>query len=102
MSKVKQAHAEVAEGLLTVLEQRNPTGPYLKDTTPEHIRWMLLTIQDKCQEWPVDKTARWLGFAQGAMTANGWLDVAEERDRTRPIFHAAYEAEGLDKPESVG
>jgi hypothetical protein len=48
-----------------------------------------------------DELSYRLGFVQGALTVHGLLDVDEERDRTRPIFHAAYEAAGLGRPATV-
>lgn len=49
---------------------------------------------------PIDKLSRWLGYIQGVLADRGKLDVAAERDRTRPIFHEAYEAMGIDRPET--
>lgn len=45
------------------------------------------------------KTASFeLGRLQGLLKANGALDFDEERDRTRPIMHAAYKAIGKAIP----
>lgn len=60
-------------------------------TSREHICWMLNELQEKIDVFPADKTSRWLGFVQGVLAANGRIDVDEERDRTRPLFHEAYE-----------
>lgn len=62
-------------------------------TSPYHLRWMAATVAERAHEWPLDKLSRWLGFVQGIMAARGLLDVDEERDRTRPIFEAAYKAD---------
>jgi len=43
-----------------------------------------------------------LGFVQGVMTVRGMITVNGERDRTRPYFHAAYAAQGREKPPTVG
>lgn len=49
----------------------------------------------------IDELSYRLGFVQGALAAYGLLDVDAERDRTRPIFHAAYAAMGLAKPATI-
>jgi len=42
--------------------------------------------------------SRWLGFVQGVLTCLGRLSVKEERDFSRPLFHAAYAAAGAIPP----
>lgn len=70
-------------------------------TGAAHLRWMCRTARDNAAFWPVDKTGRWLGFVQGVLAARGLLDVDTERDRTRPMFHAAYgRAVPTETPES--
>lgn len=49
---------------------------------------------------PIDKASRWLGFVQGCLTMRGLIDVDEERTFSRPLFHAAYAAEGISIPET--
>ena len=44
-------------------------------------------------ELPFDKLSRWLGFIQGVLAVQGIIDVDEERDFTRPIFHKLYGTE---------
>lgn len=36
----------------------------------------------------LDKAQRWLGFVQGVLVAAGVLEIEQERDYTRPLFHA--------------
>jgi len=62
---------------------------------------MMDTMLQHSTEWPVDKTNRWIGFIQGVLFSNGTLDVDEERDFTRPLFHAYYDSIGVERPESV-
>lgn len=35
-----------------------------------------------------DKANRWLGFVQGVLICAGIVDIEDERDYTRPLFHA--------------
>lgn len=58
-------------------------------------------IMDTNVEMYDDKVSRWLGFVQGAMYSYGLLDINTERDRTRPLFHDAYEKMGLPIPASI-
>ena len=48
-----------------------------------------------------DKESRWLGFVQGILYIYDLIDVDQERDVSRPLFHEAYEAMGIDKPKSI-
>lgn len=71
-------------------------------TSQKHLVWMLDHALAHVDIWPVDKTSRWVGFVQGVMAVKAPnYHVNDERDRTRPIFHAAYEAMGFDKPKTT-
>lgn len=46
--------------------------------------------------------ASWqIGYIQGYLKAFGEIDFTEERNRTRPIMHAAYKAAGIVPPTTV-
>jgi hypothetical protein len=62
---------------------------------------MMDTLLEHAGEWPIDKTNRWIGFIQGILFVEGVLNIDEERDFTRPLFHAYYESVGIEKPKSV-
>lgn len=62
---------------------------------------MIALMKSEGMAWPVDKLNRWFGFIQGVLFTVGLIDILEERDRTRPLFHAAYKLEGTPLPESV-
>ena len=49
----------------------------------------------------LDKQSRWLGFIQGVLFSNNLLDINEERDITRPLFHSAYRELDMKIPETV-
>jgi len=53
------------------------------------------------ENWPVDKTSRWIGYAQGMLIQNKFTTVDKERDFSRPLFHRSYNELGYDKPRSV-
>lgn len=42
-----------------------------------------------------------IGYIQGYLKAFREIDFTEERDRTRPIMHAAYNAVGIEPPATV-
>lgn len=48
-----------------------------------------------------DKQSRWLGFVQGVLATHGIISIVEERDFSRPLFHAAYDLMGLKRPETI-
>jgi hypothetical protein len=62
-------------------------GPEL--TGFDNLRWMCRTALEHIEEYPIDKTSRWLGFVQGILVIRGFTSVQAERDFSRPLFHAA-------------
>lgn len=94
------------QALMRDLLDRLPTTPPADDTTYpaetrlEHIRWMLETAW--ATDMSVDKAARWLAFVQGVSAVRGWIDVSQERDRTRHILHMAARVGGKDTPQTIG
>lgn len=94
---LREALRAVLVGLQPMIPEGDGDG---SETSPANLRWMV----DRCltdETMPLDKINRWVGFVQGVLAANGLLSVAAERDRTRPLFHAAYRAEGIVPPESL-
>lgn len=51
---------------------------------------LCLEAEENYDDYPADKMHRWLGFVQGVMAAQGVINVDDERDHTRPIFHELY------------
>lgn len=51
----------------------------------DNLAWMCRTALET--PMPDDKASRWLGFIQGCLAMRGLIDVDEERDLTRPLFH---------------
>jgi len=49
---------------------------------------------------PIDKLSRWLGYCQCMAIMEGKTTVQDERDFSRPLFHAAYEEMGIEIPPS--
>ena len=48
-----------------------------------------------------DKQSRWLGFTQGVLACYDLIDIEEERNVSRKIFHKAYNEMGLGKPKTI-
>ncbi len=95
------ATAEVAKGLLPYIDKMPKDYPYEEDDSPEHLKWMVAEIvsNSRYTDYPIDKLSRWLAYIQGILRAHRVLDTVAERDRTRPIFHAAYTAMGIEPPK---
>ena len=53
------------------------------------------------QTLPIDKLSRWLGYIQGVLIERKLTTIQEERDFSRPLFHKAYENEGIEIPKSI-
>lgn len=54
-------------------------------TEMQQVAWLCATALQHLYDLPVDKLNRRLGFVQGVLAVNGLIDVAAERDLTRPI-----------------
>jgi hypothetical protein len=85
---LRRAYVQVIDPLNAKLHGLNFGLDY---TSASHLRWMCIYLLQNIDTMNLDKAARWVGFIQGVMAANGVLDVTTERDRTRPIFTAAYD-----------
>jgi energy-converting hydrogenase Eha subunit C len=49
----------------------------------------------------LDKSNRWIGFVQGILFCQGLIEIEEERDFSRELFHMAYVEAGVKIPETV-
>lgn len=100
----RKALAETIVGLRDMIpENESKFGSefFGKEMSLDHLEWMLGHTLENIDTWPIDKSGRWIGFVQGVLACHDILDVKAERDRTRPLFHAAYQADGKDIPETA-
>lgn len=87
---LREAFVETIAGLRQRLLRVSFTLFDKPQQSAPHLLWMLDELDRKLDRFPVDKTGRWIGYVQGVLACNGFLDVNEERDRTRPLFQKAY------------
>ncbi len=98
-STVREATSLLFARYLARLEAAGLSGG--DETSTENLAWMCRTAMAGADTLPLDKLSRWLGFVQGVMAARGQLSVPEEREVSRPLFHAAYAAEGILRPPTL-
>lgn len=102
-AQLKHAHATLFARYDAILASHGATpAASVEGLDDGHLRWMCQTAIKDLDCWPDDKASRWLGFIQGVMACRGYVTVAGERELSRPIFHAAYQARGLLPPASAG
>ena len=94
-------HYALSETLKGLLDKLPTEDDQMGELSFPHLRWMCDTAMSNVAIWPVDKTSRWVGYIQGVMVVRGVLDVAEERDRTRPLFHKAYSQMNQNIPDTL-
>lgn len=70
----------------------------LDEELKKQLQWMCNVIIT--EDMHIDKMSRWLGYIQGTLITLGFTTVDEERDVSRPMFHEAYEKDGMTIPES--
>jgi len=94
-NKLKEATGALFARYGSILAEQEPDP---SDTDPrlslENLAWMCREAQAGLHELPLDKLSRWLGFVQGCLAMRGLIDVDEERDISRPMFHAGYAKDG--------
>ena len=73
----------------------------VNDTSNIHLLKMCSTLEENMDTWPVDKSNRWVGYIQGVMCVYDVITTSEEREFTRPLFHAYYNSLNLSIPETV-
>ena len=67
----------------------------------QHLRNMCLTIVEKVDEWPIDKSSRWIGFIQAGVIDHKLTSIEKERNFSRPLFHEAYKLMDQEIPETI-
>ncbi len=72
-----------------------------QDEYKHRIKTMLEIGLAEIDNWPIDKLYRWLGFVQGILTIKELINVDEEREFSRPLFHEAYKKEQIEIPRTI-
>lgn len=67
----------------------------------QHLRNMCLTIIEHVDEWPIDKSSRWLGFIQAGVINHKLTTIEKERNFSRPLFHEAYKLTEQSIPQTI-
>jgi hypothetical protein len=101
---VRDAQAKVMNDLLALMimrEEEIRSAPLVDEANYDNLLFLLENGLKRNNRVPVDKTGRWIGFVQCALIVRGVLDTKAERDQTRALFHAAYQATGQDIPETI-
>ena len=94
------AHRVILADIGARIPRTEPDEGFPAALRVERLHWLIETAQTASMA--LDKLARWTGYVQGVACARGWLDAEEERIRTRPVFHAAAQAQGKDRPRTLG
>lgn len=88
---VREAHLGLLRHYQAYMIDRNQGGKADADKRSlAYAAWFIDHALERGPELRLDKLARWIGFIQGVLAVNGVIEVDAERDRTRPIFQAAY------------
>lgn len=79
---INEANNLVIDHLKKVVIDSNYNNP--------HISKMLDALSIEVFHWSSDKTSRWIGFIQGVLYTDGIINLDEERNFTRPIYHTVH------------
>lgn len=101
ITPIQQVNVNLATRYLEIVATIRPNTNPADPTSIQHIEAMCRHLIDH-PDMLLDKQSRWLGYIQGVLAVRGHLNVMEERDLTRPMYHEAYRAMNIDPPESVG
>lgn len=104
MNQVKDVTKTIAKDILRILGGYGVSAPAPDPNGIEltHVAWMCDQIIKNADSWPIDKTSRWLGYAQAILVIRNILPLKVQRDTTRPMFHLAYQEDGINVPPTVG
>lgn len=105
MSALGAATAALFQRYAEIIEAEKASGvvdpladdPYL---SLDNLEWMCSHGSAHSDSLPIDKISRWLGCIQGCLAMRGLADLGRERDVSRPLFHNAYKASGIEIPSS--
>jgi hypothetical protein len=71
------------------------------EASSDHLTWMCVQSLENLYKWPEDKLSRWLGYVQGVLAVRYIIDIQEERDLSRPLFHSAYNNASAPVPPTL-
>lgn len=94
------AHRAVLAYARTLLPATDTAGTWPQEARALSCHTLITTLLDAY--FPLTTLARATGYVQGIACTRGWMDADAERERTRPIFHAAAKAAGHGRPQTLG
>ena len=102
LSPIQEAHLELASNYVDRLEKLEDWETEIEDMRRDNLIafWKLAVERILNWELPDDKMWRWIWYLQWVLISRWLVSVNEERDRTRPIFHEAYEKSWIKPPET--
>lgn len=96
-----EANKILFERYLGILEASDDYGFDIEETSREHLIKMCKTAVENIISFPTDKSSRWLWYIQWIMVCQKLIDVSEERDFSRTLFHKVYKDSGIDIPKTI-
>lgn len=87
---LNEAHNIMFERYLKLLDNSIQITINFETSQVDYLKNMCNTMLIS-NDIPIDKKARWLGFIQGCLFANGFIEIKEEREFSRPLFIKFYE-----------
>jgi len=97
---IYKANSIISKRYISILENKINYNYKYEKSSPIHLIKMCNKIIEVSEKWPDDKSSRWLGYIQGVMTVNGFINVDDEREYSRNIFHKVYYDNGIELPKS--
>jgi hypothetical protein len=91
---VREATRIIFQRYVDILSKKSEFGAYVP--VPE-VSYSFMALSN-IDVWPIDKLSRWLGYVQGILVYHKIIRVNDERDFSRPLFHEAYERDGIEIP----
>lgn len=73
-----------------ILNHRDELESFPLECRADNLLSLCNEVINHAADHPFDKLNRWLGFVQGVLATAKVIDVQEERNYTRPKFHALY------------
>ena len=102
VTPIQSVHARLAWEYISLMESCNDWETNIESVKRENLIAFCKLQIERIMAWemPDDKVGRWLWFVQWSLAVLGVIDVDEERESSRPMFHSAYNQSWINIPET--
>ncbi len=99
--KIKNVNKILFERYISILEKNHHYETDVIECSKEYLIKMCKSAIENINDFPDDKTSRWLWYVQWVMSSRWFIKVSEERDFSRNLFHEVYKSNLIEIPQKI-